>query len=136
MWSVDPLLRFKRLPYVFEHQHLDTIAQFRLSNAGLGNRFPRWAGHTYAIQKQCPLCPSALSEAHVIFFCPSVELDRKHLELAFFRNRCIDKGFSEDKIFSTFINGLDWNGNLVKKSDLVTNGLALDTLRGFWLSKW
>ena len=133
---VDPLQRFKKLPYVFEHQHLDTIAQFRLSNAGLGNRFPRWAGHTYAIQKQCPLCPSALTEAHVIFFCPSVELDRKHLELAFFRNRCIDKGFSEDKIFSTFINGLDWNGNLVKKSDLVTNGLALDTLRGFWLSKW
>ena len=133
---VSPLLSFKRQPYVFEHQHLDTIAQFRLSNAGLGNRFPRWAGHLYPVQKQCPLCPSGLDEAHVIFFCPSVEFDRKRLELSFFRNRCVDKGFSHDKIFSNFVNGLDWNGYRVKKADLMTNGLALDTMRGLWLTKW
>ena len=135
--NVTPLVRFKRQPYVFEHQHLDTIAQFRLSNAGLGNRFPRWAGVFYARQTSCPLCNSQLlDEAHVVFFCPMVENERKELDLVFFRNRCLEKGFSQEKIFFTFVNGLDWNGRAVQRKEFLDIGLALDTLRGHWLAKW
>ena len=134
---VAPLVRFKKQPYVFEHQHLDTIAQFRLSNAGLGNRFPRWAGVFYARQTSCPLCNlQLLDEAHVVFFCPMVENEREELDLVFFRNRCLEKGFSHKKIFFTFVNGLDWNGRAVQRKEILDIGLALDTLRGHWLAKW
>ena len=71
---VQPLTSFTREAYAFDHHHLDTIAQFRLSNAGLGNRYPRVAGAPYARMKTCPLCPCPiLTETHVVFFCPAVE---------------------------------------------------------------
>ena len=133
---VSPLSCFKRQPYVFEHPHMDTFAQFRLSNSGLGNRFPRWAGFFYPRTTQCPLCTSALTEAHVILSCPSIETDRKNLGITFFRNRCQDKGWTEETTFSALVNGLDSNGGALPRRDIVRIGLALDTLRGFWLSKW
>ena len=40
---VGTLPRFARQKYVYEHPHMDTIAEFRLSNAGLGNQNPRFA---------------------------------------------------------------------------------------------
>lgn len=134
---VSKMSKFERQAYVFEHDHLDTIAQFRLSNAGLGNRFPRFATAAYARRNSCPVCPSNhLSESHVVFFCSSVESYRKELDLTFFRNICQREGYSEEKTFSTFVNGLDWNGNLVQDTDFAERGLAMDTIRGHWLSRW
>ena len=41
-----------------------------------------------------------------------------------------------EAIMSNFVNGIDINGNPIERSEMVDNGLALDTLRGHWLSKW
>ena len=133
---VSNLTKFARQPYVYEHNHLDTIAQFRLSNAGLGNRFPGFPADMYDRRTFCPLCPSLrLTESHVVFFCSAVESHRKELDLVFFRNICKLKGYSEEETFSTFINGLDWNGNLVQDTDYAERGLALDTIRGHWVAR-
>ena len=40
------------------------------------------------------------------------------------------------KILTNFVNGIDINGNSINRSDIVDNGLALDTLRGHWLTMW
>ena len=134
---VPPLTRFKVQPYIFEHQHLDTMAQVRLSNAGLGNRFPRWAGFFYPRQHDCPLCPgSRLCETHVILSCSSIEAVRSDLGVSFYRNRCLEKGMGLEAIMTNFVNGIDINGNPIGRSEIVDNGLALDTLRGHWLSMW
>ena len=107
---VQPLDSFKRQAYVFEHNHLDTIAQFRLSNAGLGNRYPRFAGVMYQRQVSCPLCTcSSLTEAHVVFFCPAITNHREEFNLTLFRTVCQSKGFYEEETFSLYINGLDSN---------------------------
>ena len=134
---VRTLTAYSRQPYASGHPHLDTIAQFRLSNAGIGNRFPRFAGVGYARVSCCPVCPSSvLSESHVVFFCPAVELHREELELTIFRSICRSKGFSESKTFLLYINGFDWNENPVGDTDFASRGLALDTIRGHWLSRW
>ena len=134
---VQPLTKYKRQPYVFEHPHLDTIAQFRLSNAGLGNRAPRFAGFQYDRQSHCPLCHGCkLTESHVVFFCPAVERERKQLDLTFFRGIFTTRGLSEETIFSHFVNGSDWNRNDISRENILDRGLALDTIRGHWLSKW
>ena len=134
---VAPLTCFAAQSYVFEHQHLDTIAQVRLSNAGLGNRAPRWAGFYYPRQHNCPLCPgSLLSETHVFLSCPSIEAVRFNLGVSFYRNRCLEKGMELKKILTNFVNGIDINGNSINRSDIVDNGLALDTLWGHWLTMW
>jgi hypothetical protein len=134
---VGSLTKYSRQPYVFEHPQLATIAQFRLSNAGLGNRYPRFAGLPYVRQKLCPLCvDEVLTEAHVIFFCPSVERFRKEFELNFFRTVCRTQGYGKEETFNIFINGHDWNGNPVPDTDFASRGLALDTIRGHWPSLW
>ena len=135
---VQQLTCFKRQPYVYEHEHLSTVAQFRLSNAGLGNRFPRFPAAVYSRRTSCPLCPSLeLSEGHVVFFCSGVERFREELDLKFFRNICARKGFSEVKTFSLFVNGHDWNElGVVSDPDFPARGLAMDTIRGHWLSRW
>ena len=117
---------------------MSTIAQFRLSNAGLGNRFPRFPSAVYSRRTSCPLCPSLeLSEGHVVFFCSGVERFREELDLKFFRNICVRKGFSEVKTFSLFVNGHDWNElGVVSDPDFPARGLAMDTIRGHWLSRW
>ena len=135
--NVKPLATYSRQPYAFDHPHMDTLAQFRLSNAGIGNRYPRFGGVRYARLSSCPLCPSSvLSEAHVIFFCPAVELFRKELDLTLFRTICKSKGFSDSHTFMLYVNGFDWNENPVSGADFASRGLALDTLRGHWLARW
>ena len=59
------------------------------------------------------------------------------LGLTFFRNICMhQKGFDCEHTFTLFVNGFDWNGQLVTKDDIKARGLALDTLRGHWLARW
>ena len=134
---VEKLTKFRKQPYVYDHEHLDTIAQFRLSNAGLGNRGPRFPAASSSRVSSCPLCTTLrLSEGHVVFFCPSIESYREEFGLVFFRNVCLRKGYSEESIFKAYVNGLDWNGTLAYDTDFVDRGHALDTMRGHWLSKW
>ena len=116
---------------------MDTIAQFRLSNAGLGNRQPRWPSHSYLRRTFCPFCPTLLlTEYHVVFVCSSVEKYREELDLTFFRGICKSKGFSEQKTFFLFVNGHDWNENVLPASEFPSRGLSLDIIRGHWLSLW
>ena len=123
-------------PYVFEHEQLSTIAQFRLSNAGLGNRYPRFAGTLYRRQKFCPFCPQTLlNEAHVIFFCKSVEHHRKEFNLHLYRTACQLKGLGEDETLSAFLNSYDWEKK-DHRTECLSLGHALDTIRGHWLSLW
>ena len=133
---VGILNKFSCQPYAFEHEHLSTIAQFRLSNAGLGNRYPRFAGVLYERQRFCPLCPHViLTEAHVIFFCKSVEHHRKKFNLNFFRASCQLKGLDENETLSAYLNSYDWD---IKnhRTECLSLGHALDTIRGHWLSLW
>ena len=133
---IGVLNKFLCQPYAFEHEHLSTIAQFRLSNAGLGNRYPRFAGVRYERQKYCPLCPQTiLTEAHVIFSCSAVEHHRKEFNLHSYRTACQLKGMDMNATLSAFLNSYDWD----KKNHLtecLSLGHALDTIRGHWLSLW
>ena len=134
---VGTLTKYCRQKYVFEHPQLATVAQFRLSNAGLGNKYPRFAGVLYARQKYCPFCPQVtLTEAHVVFFCPSVEHFRKQFELNMYRTVSQSKGFCDEDIFSNYINGFLCSGGPFKDADYSSIGHALDTMRGHWLSLW
>ena len=133
---VGTLSKYCRQPYVFEHPHLPTIAQFRLSNAGLGNRRPRFAGVLYERQKFCPLCSTTvLTEAHVIFFCSSIEHHRKKFNLHLYRTACQLKGLDAEQTLTEYINSYDWE-KVNHRSECVSLGHALDTLRGHWLSLW
>ena len=135
--NVGALSRFSCQPYVFEHPHLSTIAQFRLSNAGLRNRYPRFVGALYNIQKTCPMCQEPkLSESHLFFFCPSVEHFIKDFDLTTFRTVARVTGFTEEETFRIYINGFNWNGCHVPDTDFVARGHALDTIRGHWLTLW
>ena len=134
---VAQLVRFGRQQYVRSFEHKDTLAQFRLSNAGLGNRFTRFPGVACAPRPSCPLCTSlSLSEAHVAFFCPAVEKFRRELGLDYFRRLCWLRNNREVETFSLFVNGLDCNGAAVSFEDNCDCGLALDTIRGHWLAQW
>ena len=72
----------------------------------------------------------------MVLSCPSIENVRMSMGVSWYRNRCLDRGLGLDAIFSSFVNGIDHNGNRVPSTDFVDIGLALDTLRGHWLSKW
>jgi hypothetical protein len=62
----------------------------------MGNRYPRFAGVVYDMMTHCPLCHDCiLTESHVIFYCPSVERERRELDMVFFRNLCSSKGLRE-----------------------------------------
>ena len=107
---VGTLAKYSCQLYVFEDPHLPTIAQFRLSNAGLGNRYPRFAGVLYEPQKFCPFCPTTiLTEAHVIFFCKSVEHHRKKFHLHLYRTSCQLKGLDAEQTLSSYLNSYDWD---------------------------
>ena len=134
---VGAVTKFSRQKYVFEHPQLATIAQFRLSNAGLGNKYPRFAGVQYVRQKLCPFCPRIpITEAHVIFFCPAVEHHRKDFGLNLFRTASQAKGLGEEDTLKHFMNGLLCSGKPSPVADFSSIGHALDTMRGHWLSLW
>ena len=91
------------------------------------------------MQRDCPLCPRTVanSVSHLALFCPNVERIRKdETGIASFRNTCMLKGFSEDKVFHLFINGFDWNENPVNAADFLDRGRELAHLLDKWLDKW
>ena len=134
---VNPITKFSRCKYVMEGEPSSMVAKFKFGNAGLGNRFPR-PGHLVT-QTCCPLCPTMTlnTEAHLTFFCFAVEAVRKQqTSFASFRNMCQAKGYSDDKMFNLFINGMDCNGNPVSVEVLLVRGQDLQVLTKAWLALW
>ena len=112
--SVGELTRFDRQPYVYEHQGLSILAQFRLGCAGLGNKQPRFGALRL---KRCPLCCQLLDEVHVAFTCLDLEKFRKfHTTITKFRILCTLKSMTIQATFNYFVNGLDSNGDAVSDS--------------------
>ena len=131
--GLDRLASFKRQPYVFAHQHLSTLASFRLSNAGLGNRCPlpgrlRFTG--------CPRCqvPSQCTEEHVLFDCSSVHGTRVVTGIALFRTMAVLQGLSTVSMFRIFVRGLDLQGKPVAVADYLERGAAMTAMRDAWLN--
>ena len=128
---VDPVKGFKREVYVFEHAGCSALAQFRMGAAGLGNTAPRKGEQR---QKVCKVCSGQLDERHVALVCPGLENHReKETELSFFRNICRRKGMSEKETYRRLVNGYDWNGNKVPRSELAKLGGWLKSLKKCWL---
>ena len=131
--GLDRLASFKRQPYVFAHQHVSTLASFRLSNAGLGNKCPlpgrlRFTG--------CPRCqvPSQCTEEHVLFDCSSVHGTRVVTGIALFRTMAVLQGLSTVSMFRIFVRGLDLQGKPVAVVDYLERGAAMTAMRDAWLN--
>ena len=134
---VQPVKRLQRMIYTREGSASEAIAAFRYDVTCIGNKFPR-VGRLVK-QTMCPLCPSACRNtvSHLAFFCPSMEKFRKtRTSLSSFRNMCSAKGFTNERIYEMFVNGLDWNENPVQKKDFLDRGADLKLLLDEFLSKW
>ena len=129
--SILQIKKFKKQLYVGEDEGCSSLAAFRLGSAGLGDKVPLQGQYRQSI---CQLCPGRLNEQHVAFACPALERFRsRETEIVFFRNQCRRNGFSERAAFVRFVNGYDWNGCKVMRSELVKRGLELKGLRKCWL---
>ena len=132
-----PLNKLNRRCYVQESKYSTCLAKFRYDMVENGRKYPR-CGRLY-VNKVCPLCPRSIinSVSHLAMYCPSVERTRKEkTEIAFFRNVCLRKGVTEEETFSLYVNGFDWNGNLVDSADYLKRGEELSFVLNDWLSKW
>ena len=129
---VYPVQSFSRELYVYESEGCSSMAAFRLGSAGLGNREPR-GGLTR--QKLCQLCSGTLDESHIAFSCMALEAYRKReTGITFFRNMCRTKDVFEKQAYKRYVNGYDWDGDKVSRSDYAKRGVDLKGLRKFWLS--
>ena len=132
--NIFPLVKYQRQPYVFEQDFLGTLAGFRLSNAGLGNRFQR--NPDYEVTKRCPVCGSMdLSESHVIFACPAIEHVRA-ASLVNFRRQCQGNGHSVRKSFKLWVNGYDCKEQRQQDVNFVEIGCFMESLRDYWFGLW
>ena len=130
-----PLDCLNRAHYVCEHEHASTFSQFRLGVAGLGNKAPRLGRHR---QRYCPLCPTqALNcEYHLVCVCPAIHAKRAETGITSFINHCTVKGIPLVDVFKLFVMGLDSNGKLISRSDVLERGHALHDLKECWLGRW
>ena len=113
-------------------QHLPTIASFKLANAGLGNKCPLPGKPRMTTCVQCPV-PVLLNEEHLLFVCPSVQRTRVETGIDSFRTQCVLKGFSTNKMFVLFVNGMDLSGNRLPLGDYFERGAAMSAMRKAWL---
>ena len=129
---VDHITEFSRQNYVYEHGELSTIAQFRLSCAGLGNKAPNIAGFR---SRHCILCSKDLNEQHVAFSCPELEKFRRtHTSISTFRNHCkLVSNDSLDTSYKKFVNGQDVHGVVITRSDHKSRGCMLSVMKNAWL---
>ena len=129
--SIMPIKKFSRELYVGENEGCSSMAVFRLGSAGLGNKEPRGS---FARQTICMLCYGRLNEQHVAFECPALEdFRRKETEVTFFRNIFRRRQILVKESYRRFVNGYDWNGNKVLRSEMVKRGLELKALRKHWM---
>ena len=128
---VQPIMKFVRQNYVLEHEGCTSLAEFRLSNAGLGNRAPR-------VNRQrtssCSLCQGNLSELHVAFECTRLHRFRlKHTGITRFLAMCLAGNVGASLAFKRYLLGLDWNGQPIPTSQFLERGLALRAVKERWL---
>ena len=121
--------------YVCKSDYAGVLAQFRLSNAGLGNREPRQG---YGRKSCCPLCPvpTPLSEFHLTVVCPSVSGLRKSTGISTFMSLCNLRGKTIVETFVLFVSGKDSMGKDIDLPGYLDRGKCLDDLRRSWLSQW
>ena len=68
------------------------------------------------------------------FECPALEnFRRTETEVTFFRNIFKRRQILGKESYKRFVNGYDWNGNKVVRSELVKRGMELKALRKCWL---
>ena len=122
---------FERQPYVFESGALSTIAQFRLSCAGLGNKAPNVGGFRWG---QCILCSASLDEMHIAFCCPALAVHRNnHTSITSFWNQCRLGMHGLEESYRRFVNGLTIHGVSISKKEYKDRGLELLTMKEAWL---
>ena len=128
---VEPLTAFKRAEYVVSHRFLPTIAGFRLSNGGLGNKCPV-VGLPQI--KTCPLCMDShpVNEAHLLFGCHAMKEPQMVLGLRLFHSQCA--GDSLERVAFLYINGRDEFDNAIEHNDYVTRGSILKRMVSIWIS--
>jgi len=129
---IEPLFDFVQEKYVYSHKYLSSIASFRLSNAGLGNRrqipgLPRL--------KVCPLCTDhPLDESHLLFNCRVMKDAQMVLGLSKFKLLC--KGDGLDRTCFLYVNGLDSYGNTIPLDEHVRRGGNLQRATSIWLQSF
>ena len=123
---------FKKQAYVFSHKYLSTIASFRLSNGGLGNKFPLPGSLRSDI---CPLCsaPHKLSEQHLLFACSAVQKKRSEAGIDLYRTQSQLRGHSITVTHFLFVTGRYLAGNLLSIEDYLERGAAIHNMRSSWL---
>ena len=137
--AVSPVRYLSRLPYVCEGTASSTISQFRLANAGLGNRFPVMGR---ARQKLCPVGPKRPpvmvlnSEFHLVAECPGVGELRERLGITRFFNLSRLNGYGPHAAFKLFLEGLDEKGSKVEVSVFLVRVRKLADLRDAWITVW
>ena len=126
---LEPLNRFAKENYVFSHRYLSSIASFRLSNAGLGNRRPIPG---LPRLKVCPHCNDhPLDEPHLLFSCRIMKDAQMVLGLTKFKLQC--KGDALDRICFLYVNGLDSYGNTIPLDEQLCRGAILQRITCIWL---
>ena len=128
---ISSVERFKRQLYVFESGALSTIAQFRLSCAGLGNKAPNIGGFRWG---QCILCSADLDELHVAFSCAALAVHRaKNTSITSFWNQCRLELLDVKESYRRFVNGLTVYGVEISKKEYKDRGLELLSMKKAWL---
>ena len=128
-----PLTSFTRERYVCEGDSCTTLASFKLSNAGLGNRAPRLGRQR---STDCSLCHGHLDEAHVAFLCPHMDDYRyNHTDIMVFTSLCRTKGVFPQLAYKMYVRGLGWDRTLIPVSDYLKRGRTLQRVVDEWLRR-
>ena len=124
---------FSRSSYVCEHDGCSTLACFKFGNARLGNRMPRPGRQRTSV---CSLCSGCLDEVHVAFVCPVMDdYRRAHTDLVTFSTMCRARGILPRLTFKMYVTGLNWKGDPIPITQLLSRGLVLKNLTREWLSR-
>ena len=136
--ALQPIARLRPQMYLCESDAYSTLAQFRLANAGLGNRAPRLGSRRLL----CPACPDMPprrmpnNEFHLTVECPAVQGLRSALGIKRYLLQCRFDGLSKHEAFVCYLGGLSSRGDPVPKAKYLARGRCLLQLREEWFSKW
>ena len=128
---IETLTGFRKERYVYSHKYMSTIASFRLANAGLGNK---WALQGLPRLPYCPQCGIhfRMDEVHVIVQCTSMTNVREELGLSTFLEKCA--GYSSERKYFLYVNGLDEYANWTSEGNYESRGLLLSKMRSAWIN--
>ena len=128
---VEPMTAFKRAQYVVSHRSLPTIASFRLSNGGLGNKCPAVGLPRI---RSCPFCTNGhpVNEAYLLFGCQAMREPQMVFGLSLFQSQCA--GDSLERMAFLYINGRDEFDNVIEHDDYLARGSILKRMVYIWLN--